>query len=255
MKKTLLILILFLSIAGYSQKDSTKIDSTKKRIETFSEVDLLSRNVWRGIDFGNYSPSVFGLVGFTYKKLEFGAYGITTLTGTNIGYGNTFNAYMALKLKIVSFYVEDYYFNGDVSNRKTNYFDWSNTHFLEGRIKLEYHNFFAMGCYTIAGGNYYNLNTPFNNTRAVYIEAGYKIEHWNFVIGGITAPSALNFHDKKGITNVSIKYKNTLKKIKNLPYDISIIYNPNFDNIAPKGLNRYGYGNNAFNFVISITII
>lgn len=257
MKKIIIIILLFfLSLFGFSQKDSLSTDTIKAKIENFYEITLSSRNVWRGIDFGNYTPSALGLFGISYKKFEIGAYGIVSLAGTNVGYGNTFNVYTAIKLKYFSFYLEDYYFNGDITNVKTEYSDWENTHFLEGRLKINYKGFQLMGCYTIAGGNFYNVKTiSMNNTQGTYVEAGYKNTHWSFLIGGITAPSALNFHDKEGITNVTLKHKNNIKKINNLPIEIGVCYNLNYKNISPKGIVRYGYGNSAFNFLIAITLI
>jgi len=255
MQKIFFIILFFISLSGYSNKDSINVDTTKCKIESFYEVNLSSRNIWRGIDFGNYSPCVFGLVGITYKKLEIGAYGITSLTGTNIGYGNTFNVYSALKFKYISFYIEDYYFNGDISNIQTDYLDWNNTHFLENRIKIEHKGFHLIGGYTLAGGKFYNITSPFNNTQAVYLEVGYKLKHWSLSIGGITGPSALNFHDKEGITNILLKHKSEIQKLGNLPVEIGMCYNPNYNNIAPKGIPRYGYGNNAFNFLITIILI
>jgi len=169
MKKIYLIILISLSFCGFSQQDSVSTDTSKIKIESFCEITLSSRNVWRGIDFGNYSPSAFGLFGLSYKKLEIGAYGIVSLTGTNVGYGNTFNVYCALKSKYISFFVEDYYFNGDNSNLNTDYSDWSNTHFLESRLKFENKNFHLMGCYTLVGGKFYNIQTPFDNTKAAYI--------------------------------------------------------------------------------------
>lgn len=234
------------SLISFSSGDSIKV-------KPFYEVTLSTRNVWRGIDFGNYSPSAFGLFGLTYKKFEIGAYGITTLTGTNIGYGNTFNSYVALKFKHLSFYVEDYYFNGDYSNTPTKFDHWEKTHFLEGRIKCEKGKFYILGGYTIAGGKLYNVHdSVMNNTHGAYFELGYKSTHWIAAVGGITGPSALNFHDREGVTNITLKYRD---KIKDMPVEIGVYYNPTFDNISPRSLPRYGYGKNAFNFSISLTLI
>jgi len=255
MKKLITIFLINLSLFANANSDSTKVDTSKVK-HSFYEITLSSRNVWRGVDFGNYSPSALGLVGVNFNKFEVGAYGITSITGTNVGYGNTFNVYATFKHKWFSATLEDYYFNGDVTNIKTNFFDWEKTHFLEGRLKFEHKGFQLVSGYTISGGKLYNIvSDTINNTKAVYIELGYKGEHWSFLAGGITSPSALNFHDAAGVTNISIKYKDKFEKLKNIPFEIGVYYNPNFDNISPKGFVRYGYGNNAFNFSIAITLI
>jgi hypothetical protein len=256
MKKVFLILALMSTALLNAQTDSTVVDTTDKEPMHFYEIDLLSRNVWRGIDFGNGSPSIVGVIGIApFKGFEVGAFGITTLMGTNVGYGNTFNVYASYKYKFIKLTVDDYYFNGDASNLVTKYEDWEDTHFLEARLELDHKGFYVMGSYTLAGGEIYNIETDtFNNTQGVYIEAGYKGEHFTILAGGITGPSALNFHDKEGVINTGIKYTNVIEKLNDLPFEIGIFYNPNFDNIAPVGLPRIGYGQNAFNFTVAIIL-
>ena len=235
-----------------AQTDTTITEEPKH----FYEIDLLSRNVWRGIDFGNYNPSVVGVFGYApFDGMEVGVFGITTLLGTNAGYGNTFNVYASYKYKMFKLTVDDYYFNGDASNLPTKYEDWEDTHFLEARLKIEHKGVYIEGGYTLAGGELYNIETDtFNNTQGAYIEAGYKGEHFAIFAGGITAPSALNFHDEAGIINTGIKYMNTIEKLNDLPFEIGVYYNPNYDNIAPVGLPRIGYGQNAFNFLVAIIL-
>jgi hypothetical protein len=255
MKKAILLFVIAISTVSLAQSDSLEVvDTTEKEPIHFYEVDLLSRNVWRGIDFGNYSPTIVGVFGISpVEGLEFGVVGIASLTGTNVGYGNTFNVYASYSRWGFTLTLDDYYFNGDPTNLDTKFFDWDNTHFLEARLKYEYKGFYAIAGYTVAGGNMYHIrSTNFNNRNGAYIETGYEGDHIGVCIGGITGPSALNFHDKSGITNVRFKYMNTLKKLNDLPFEIGVSYNPNFDYIAPLDLPRVGYGRSAFNFYVGL---
>ena len=68
-------------------------------------------------------------------------------------------------------------------------------------------------------------DSSFNNTQGLYIEGGYEGDHFGISMGGITGPSALNFHDKSGITNIKFKYMNEIKKLNNLPFEIGVTYN------------------------------
>jgi len=252
MKRIFFILALMITVTSNAQLDSIKNESNH-----FYEIDISSRNIWRGIDFGNYSPTIVGVFGFTpLKNLEIGAYGITTLSGSNLGYGNTFNVYTSYSKWGLTLTLDDYYFNGDATNIETKYLDWDNTHFLEARLKYELERFHIISSYTLAGGNMYNIRTSqFNNTQGAYIEIGYERDHFGINIGGITSPSALNFHDAAGITNINLKYMNTFEKINDIPFEIGVSYNPNFKYIAPFDLPRIGYGRSSFNFYLSISLI
>lgn len=262
MKKLLtLILIFAVSLGAYSQTDSTATDSTKT--SKFSgTVFLTSKCIWRGIDFGNGSPSIQGLVTYSpFKFLDINMFGVTALNGTNRGYSNTLNLFLTFKYK--KFYLEfdDYYFKGDVTNIPTNYWFHNQTHFVESRIGFKNDRFDLKAGYTIYGGDLYSnpvidtLGTKLMNTQAFYLEANIKLsKEFSVFIGGITAPSALNFTDKAGITNVGFKYSRDviITDKFSLPIEALFVVNPNYENISPAGLPRIGYGTSPVNFAITI---
>lgn len=250
MKNIVYILLLLVGSIN-AQEDSLKNDTLSCH---FYEIDVSTRNVWRGIDFGNYSPTLTGVVGISpLEGLEFGAVCIVTLTGTQLGYGNTFNIYASYSKKNITIELDDYYFQGHFTNIRTDYTNWYKTHFLEGRIRYDYKDFYIFTGYTINGGDLYNIkNSQFNNTNAFYLEVGYENDDIGLSIGGINGPSALNFHDKEGITNIRCKYMNDIRGFKNLPFEVGLVYNPSFKYIAPYDIERIGYGRTAFNFYVTL---
>jgi hypothetical protein len=256
-----LILIFALSLGAYSQTDSTATDSTKT--SKFSgTVFIASKSLWRGIDFGNGSPSIQGLVTYSpFKFLDINVFGVTALNGTMKGYSNTMNIFLTFKYKKFYFEVDDYYFKGDITNIPTNYWYHDKTHFVEARIGFKNKIFDLKAGYTIYGGGLYNnpvidtLGTKLMNTQAFYLEANIKLtSEFSVFIGGITAPSSLNFTDKAGITNVGAKYSRSVVITDkfSLPIDAVLMINPNYENISPAGLPRVGYGTSPVNFAITV---
>lgn len=241
MRKLIIILLAIIPFIGFAQEQKVN-----------TEVTLTTRNVWRGVDFGNSTPTAEFLLTYDINDyIEVGSF-ISSSPLTNIGYGNTINFFAGVKKGNFALHIDDYYFNGDVTNIPTEFTSWEKSHFLEARASYSSKLVSGLVGYSLYTGELYK--TP-NNQQGVYIEGSLNVinndaEQLILTCGGITGPSALNFHDKSGITNVSAKYGKTYGK-----YNIwtQVIYNPNHAFISPAGLPRIGYGNNKLNFVIAIT--
>lgn len=257
---TLTLLFSFISITALSAQDTTAHSSSK-----WSGLIILgTKNVWRGIDFGNATPTVQGLVTFKPSgQWDLNLLGITSLTGDIRGYATTLNFFVNYTLKDLTLTLDNYYFHGDDTNIPTNFWDYQNTHFLEARIGYAPGRLNLTAGYTLFGGGFYSnpvidtLGNTLQNTRGLYIEARYNFsEQIALTIGGITAPSALNFTDKAGITNIGFKYAKTLKITDrfSIPADFQLVVNPSYQNIAPLGLPRLGYGNQRVNFAVMMTL-
>lgn len=260
MKKHLVILWLFLLlITGLRAQDSIARHSPWGGLLT-----IATKNVWRGIDFGNGTPTVQGLVTFQPSDhWDINLLGITSLTGENRGYATTLNFFVNYTINHLTLTLDNYYFEGDATNIPTNFWDYRNTHFLEGRVGYDIGKFSLTAGYTLYGGGFYSnpvidsIGTVLQNTRGLYLEARYQpTEEITLSIGGITGPSALNFNDKAGLTNIGFKYTKSLKITErfSIPFDFQLIVNPSWHNIAPAGLPRVGYGNQRVNFVIAMTL-
>lgn len=261
MRKIIVLLIaVLLSATSYSQTDSTVKDTSESKLSGLIIVG--SKSLWRGIDFGNGSPTIQGLVTYSpFKFLDINVLGITSLNGTTAGYSNTLNIFLTFKYKNFYLEVDDYYFKGDQTNLPTNYWHHNKTHFVESRVGLKNDRWDVKAGYTIYGGDLYSnpiidtLGNTLDNTHGVYLEANFRVtDEFTMFMGGITAPSALNFTDKAGITNIGVKY-NRVVNISDkfsVPVETILVVNPNYDNISPAGLPRIGYGSSPVNFVINL---
>ncbi len=225
---------------------------------------LGTKNIWRGIDFGNATPTAQGLVTFKpSESFDINVLGITSLTGDNRGYATTLNVFVNYTLKDLTLTLDNYYFHGDETNMPTNFWDYKNTHFLEARAAYAFNKLKLTAGYTLFGGGFYSnpvidtLGNTLQNTRGLYLEAQYQCsETISLTIGGITAPSALNFTDKAGITNIGFKYTKVLKITEHfsLPLDFQLVVNPSYQNIAPLDLPRVGYGSQRVNFAVMLSL-
>ena len=247
--KTLLISFILLPLSLLSQtSDSSAIDSSK----IYTELSIQTRDLWRGVDFGNHTLSTQML--FTYslpKNFEIGTY--ATVSTTKVGYGNTFNFFADWKWKKFRLFLDDYYFEGDKTNMETDFLNYRDCHLLESRVEYESKRVEWIVGYMLYGGKFYTTDA---NSRAFYLEltahmVKTKIEDLAFSIGGITGPSALNFHDRAGVTNINLKYTKALNTGK---FWGMASFNPNFKYVAPFNAPRVGYGMSKFNFTIGYTL-
>lgn len=260
MKAPITAFVFFIVVIGpISAQDSTARNSSWSGLLT-----LATKNVWRGIDFGNGTPSAQGLVTFKPSdRWDFNVLGITSLTGDNRGYSTTLNFFVNYTLGDLTLTLDNYYFEGDETNIPTSFWDYRNTHFLEGRVGYALGKFSLTAAYTLYGGGVYSnpvidsVGTVLQNTRGLYIEAKYQpSEEITLSIGGLTGASALNFNDKAGLTNIGFKYSKSLKITDHfsIPFDFQLVVNPSWSNIAPAGLPRVGYGNQRVNFSVAMTL-
>jgi len=198
-----------------AQTDSTSVatDSTSATADSSilnadnwkTELTLASRNVFRGVSYGE-SPSIMMKGAWLpCKWAEVGVYGNMTMNGVKEGYGNQINYYITIKpfvnakneLKNISITSDDYfYFNAD--DNLNNYFAWSENktnHFLEARLKYD-----SRLDFTVAYTYHANKNA---NVDGIYFEAGYDLsETFNVFAGYLTDQNDMMFQNKGGWTNI-----------------------------------------------------
>ena len=231
--------------------------------EIYSEITIATRNIWRGVDFGNQLPTFQGL--FTYdpvKNLEVGTFVVGSFS--NQGYGNTLNLFAKYKKETkigkVSLTIDDYYFNGDSSNTPTEYLKWDESHLVEARVELERDRISFLAGYMVYGGSLYTNPTDslgniiLRNDNALYLEGSFYIskkvyDSLKLTVGYLTGPSALNFHDRGGVTNISLKYQ---KYYREYPLYFQATYNPNYKSISPSDVPRVGYGISQMNWSVGM---
>ncbi len=244
MKKIAILLLSTLAFAASAQ------DSLKNTINT--TFILASKNVWRGVNYGDNAPSLQGNLSYNIKNaIEIGAFGTVTTNGTKSGYGNWMELYTTFKIDNWSLTFDDYYFfSYDSLNDYFDYSEATTQHFVEARIK------YATSRFSILGS--YNLYANKDAEKAFYFEAEYFLrKDLSVIVGYLTGASWLNFHDKGGMTVAGISGSRDIvitDKFK-IPVKTSLLFNPNYKNIAQdaNGNVLKGLGTNPVNFVIALT--
>jgi hypothetical protein len=243
MKKLFLLLLLTISQVSFAQ-DSTSCSSNCSTSSTNTSFSIFSRNIWRGINWGNSSPVVQANLSYSYKNFEIGTFGTMTLTGTKDGWGNWIENYITYKKDKFSITVDDYYFFGQDS--LTNYLSYSKTsgHLIEVRPKLS----FEKVTITLS-----NCVYPFEKALYTEIEWFFR-KDLSLMVSGITGKSTLNFNDRGGINTIGVSgYRDIIIKDTKLSVKSSIIFNPLYKSISRDAGVRYtGIGYNPVNWTIGI---
>ncbi len=174
--------------------------------------DLVSRYVWRGLDFGN-APAVQPTIEFTAGNFAFGAWGSYTISASPYLEADLYASYsFDFGLSIIG---TDYYFPmaefGGVTD--TSWLD-IDAHTFEIGLSQEIGNFYLSG--------YYFLNA----NDDLYFEAGYSFGSFSLFAGGGTQSYTSDSEFK--ITNLGLS---TEKEIKlsdsfSLPVSGAFIVNP-----------------------------
>jgi hypothetical protein len=222
---------------SYSQEEVAS-DSSDFSVDI--DLGVSSRNVWRGLDYGE-SPSIWGDLYGSFKNFSVGAMGTTTLNGSKAQYGTWLELYASYEFKNLTFVVDDYFFF-NAADSANNYFDYSqeNTqHLVEARVEHENDFLKAMVGYVV-------YSNAADNTNGVYMEATYKAsKKLSFNVGYLTASQWLSFYDAGGITTLGINGHRELNVLKQkLALTASLIFNPNYENANP------WVGNNPVYFVL-----
>lgn len=248
--KTIFLLLSYLTLSFVSHAGipEDSLDSTEtKKVEAYSELTLATRNIWRGISFGQ-SPSFQGLLNFNYGRVNVGAFGVVTTNGSKEGYGNTLELYASFDVAPnLVFTVDDYYFFNSHDSLDA-YFEYSSNtqHFFEAQLNYLWKESVGL----MFGYNFYSGS--YDNTSGLYIESTFFLsDNVSAFIGFITGPSYLNFMEKRGITNIGISADKEIKLSKDYSATLttSLILSPNHQNIAAVP----GVGTSPIYFVAALT--
>jgi len=126
--------------------------------------DVVSRYIFRGLDFGN-AVSAQPFLSFSTGDLKIGAWGSYAFSDGGSGTGaNENDLYITYSYENFSVTVTDYYFPEGL---KFGFFgnDTSAAHILEGSLSAEFTGFSIMAAYNFYG---------FDQENSYYIEAGYE---------------------------------------------------------------------------------
>ena len=166
---------------GLTATINAQDEATEEETSSISVgADLVSRYVWRGVDFGN-TPCIQPGIEFATGGVSigtWGSYGLSSNTGALEA-----DLYVAYAFEFgLSVGVTDYYFPGEALMsdgvnifpvRSGAYFDYDNAHAFEANVGYEYESFSISANYMFHNG-----------TDDLYFELGYAFEDASVFIGG-----------------------------------------------------------------------
>jgi len=191
------------------------------------DVYLMSRYVWRGVQFGT-GPSIQAQLGYTEGGFMAACYVAKSMNGTSTGFPNTSNVMVGYQYHGVSLFVDDYYFYDE--DNLDRYFDWSDTtlHYVETRLRYDGARCYGMVSYNIYAGD--------GAKKAPYVEGGYRFPKHRLTLfaGYLFDESDLNFSTSAGVTNIGLTKEKDIRINKGfaLPLTGSLIVNPNYKNVV-----------------------
>ena len=127
--------------------------------------DIVSRYIFRGLDFGN-AVSVQPFLSFKTGDIEIGAWGSYPFTGAGPGTGaNENDLYVTYSFDMFSATITDYYFPEGL---KFGFYgdNTSAAHIIEGSLSAQINDFTFLAAYNFYGEDQQN---------SFYIEAGYEL--------------------------------------------------------------------------------
>ena len=224
--------------------------SAQEKTSNFSMgADLVSRYIWRGVDFGGPSPHIQ-----PYLEYAFGNTGLTLGTWASQSVGGISTgaeADLYLNYEVADLFtvgVTDYYFPSDQALARDGYFNYKNKttgHTFEAMASFNgTENFpltvlFAINVYGADG-----INAKGNAYHAKYLELGYshtvsETDISVFMGAALDDPDEQNGaigwygNNSAGIINLGTKVSKTLKITDSfsLPVSTSLIFNPEAENI------------------------
>lgn len=260
MKRYIFLLSVLLLVSGslLAQEETVLTESEASAKEGAATLnlgaDLMSRYVWRGIDFGN-SPAIQPNISFTWKGLAVGVWGsyafgkhsiqINDSTVEDAGNYSEVDPYISYNFKWFTLAFIDYFtVNGLNPNEGNRYFDYRNKttgHTFE--LCLTFDGTESFPIQVIASTLIYGADKTKDsagvyglgdkNNYSTYFEIGYKLNLKRIrvdlkpYIGGIPFGSSW-YGPYAGITNIGITAKKEIPITQNysLPVQASLVTNP-----------------------------
>lgn len=165
MKKIIVALqFMYLLVCIESQSLYAQTDSLRA-ISTSANVDLMSRYIWRGQEYGQ-APSIQPAMSATWKNFTIGAWGAYKLTGAG---GQETDFYLSKTVGHLTFAIWDYWsFCDTTSTDFFNYNQKNTAHLLEAQILVsggEKIPFNLLGSYLFYGAD---------PSKSIYLELQYQ---------------------------------------------------------------------------------
>jgi len=239
MKKNRLI-FMFIMVFLFSQASLFAQEETAKENPFSVNVDLMSRYVWRGQDFGS-APSIQPGISYSKWGVTLGSWGAYTFNNVNSNI-QELDLYVSYSfLDMFSVTVTDYFFPAEgVDYNYFDYKDQSTGHVFEGTIafngteNLPLSAFVATNFY---GGDARRLDEDGNSgdiQYSTYAEVAYSFNYLSLFMGFnlTTADTDMGesgyYGDSFGVVNLGISASRDIKITDkfSLPLSASLITNP-----------------------------
>ena len=234
-----LILFIFSSSNSWAQTDSTV---TQNPISI--SVDLMSRYVWRGSDFGA-SPSIQPGIEYSNSGFTVGAWGAYAINYQGYQESDLYVGYTFYK-DMFTVMLTDYYFQSDTKN--VNYFDYnkdSTGHDFEASVifngteNLPLKFMLAVNIYGADSKRINSDGTEGDIQHSTYAELTYSFKYFDLFAGAnLTAPDTDKgetgfYGNYRGLVNLGLTATKNIKITKDysLPITISIITNPQAEKV------------------------
>jgi hypothetical protein len=239
MRKIRLFAVILFTISFLSSFSITAQNKTEKSNPFKANVDIMSRYIWRGTDFGN-SPSIQPSISYTNSNFTFGTWGAYTTNTQSLQEADIYVSYAFSKLFSLTF--TDYFFpNQDSSNDKYfNYNDTSTGHVIEASVNYTFSKKIPLSLLVatnIFGADARRINndeTIGKKQFSTYAELNYAFKNIDVFLGSnLTNPDENigetgYYGNSIGVINIGATVTKQLKftEIYSLPLTISLITNP-----------------------------
>jgi len=194
---------------------------TLHAISTSANVDLMSRYIWRGQEYGQ-SPSIQPGLSATWKKFTLGAWGAYKFNGAGM---QETDFYLSKTIGPISFAIWDYWNFCDTTYM--NFFDYNHkttAHLLEAQVLLsggETLPFNIFGSYFFYGAD---------TSKSIYIELQYLFlsDPINMLLFAGFQPKGTYYATKAAIVNIGCTVIKTITVTDrwSLPVSLSLVVNP-----------------------------
>ncbi|QQS36807.1 MAG: hypothetical protein IPM56_02270 [Ignavibacteriales bacterium] len=201
---------------------------SQDKVQLNTNVDLVSRYIWRGIDVAS-TPSVQPSLGLAYSNFMVGLWGAYTLSNQTSS-SDEIDIWISYNLKVGEFIISplitDYYYPNS-GKRLFDFNEGKGAHLLEAGLKL------SKEAFPIIVSGYYNFyNEPGNNT---YFEISYtanvnefKVDSFIGAAGGSKSNSLFYNTENFNVINIGMKITKPLFVTGKftIPVFASVIFNP-----------------------------
>ena len=265
MKKYLFLLLtgfLLMVMSGTLQAQGHEVTAKTGKSHVFLGADLVSRYIWRGMQFGGNSPSIQPFFSYKTGGFEAGVWGAFSISGNNTSEEVDLHVSQSFANEMFTVTLTDYFFPEDFADY--NYFDYKNHstgHILEGMVSYNGTDKFPLTF--LVAANFYGAdaaridNDPqspdFNQKTGIqystYFELGYPfqvktVDISTFIGFNATSPRKADsdtgykgetgfYGTVFGVVNLGFTASKAVQITKKyaLPMMVSLITNPQAGNI------------------------